>query len=86
VHGLKLENDVVGHVLKISFPNVIALANKIEIDWNWERPWNEWAKESGDPKKVYKSLVERRSKPVFYVSLESEVHISMPLRGQQVAK
>ena len=82
MYGLKLENDVIGHVLKISFPNVIALANEIEIDWNWERPESEWAKENGDPKKVFKSLVERKSRPVFYVRLESEEYINMLLGGQ----
>lgn len=65
MYRLKLENDVIGHVLKISFPNVIALANKIEIDWNWERPESEWAKGKGNPMKAYKSLVEDKSKPVF---------------------
>jgi hypothetical protein len=82
MYGLKLENDVIGHVLKISFPNVIALAKKMEIEWNWERPESEWAKENGDPKKVYKSLVERKSKPVFYVRLESEEYVNMLLGGQ----
>lgn len=82
MHGLKLENDVIGHVLKISFPNVIALAKKMEIGWNWERPDSEWAKESGDPEKVYKSLVERKSKPVFYVRLESDKYVNMLLGGQ----
>jgi len=82
MYGLKLENDVTGHFLKISFPNVIALAKKMEIDWNWERPESEWAKESGDPKKVFKSLVERKSKPVFYVRLESEEYVNMLLGGQ----
>ena len=82
MYGLKLENDVIGHFLKISFPNVIALANKIEIDWKWERPWSDWAKENGDPREAYKSLVERKSKPVFYVRLESEDYVNMLLGGQ----
>lgn len=82
MYGLKLENDVTGHFLKISFPNVIALANKIEIDWKWERPDSDWAKENGDPRKAYKSLVERKSKPVFYVRLESEEYVNMLLGGQ----
>jgi hypothetical protein len=82
MYGLKLENDVIGHVLKISFPNVIALANKIEIDWKWERPDSDWAKENGDPRKAYKSLVERKSKPVFYVRLESEEYVNILLGGQ----
>ena len=82
MYGLKLENDVTGHFLKISFPNVIALANEIEIDWSWERPESEWAKENGDPKKVYKSLVQRKSRPVFYVRLESEEYINKLLGGQ----
>jgi hypothetical protein len=82
MYGLKLENDVTGHFLKISFPNVIALANKIEIDWKWERPDSDWAKENGDPRRAYKSLVERKSKPVFYVRLESEEYVNMLLGGQ----
>jgi hypothetical protein len=82
MYRLKLENDVVGHVLKVSFPNVIALANKIEIDWTWEKPNSEWAKEKGDPTKTFKSLVEQNSKPIFYVRLESEDYIYMLLGGR----
>ena len=82
LYRLKLENDVTGHVLKISFPNVISLASNINIDWSWERPESEWAKEKGDPAMAYKSLVEVKSKPVFYVRLESENYINMLLGGQ----
>jgi hypothetical protein len=82
LYHLKLENDVIGHVLKISFPNVIALAKSTEIDWTWERPESDWAKKTGDPVKAYQSLVERNSKPVFYVRLESEEYINMLLGGQ----
>jgi hypothetical protein len=82
LYRLKLENDVIGHVLKISFPNVIALAKSTEIDWTWERPESDWAKKTGDPVKSFKSLVERKSKPVFYVRLESEDYINMLLGGQ----
>jgi hypothetical protein len=82
LYRLKLENDVIGHVLKISFPNVIALAKSTEIDWTWERPDSDWAKKKGDPSMAYKSLVEDKSKPVFYVRLESEDYINMLLGGQ----
>ena len=82
LYRLKLENDVIGHVLKISFPNVIALAKLTEIDWTWERPESDWAKKTGDPAKSYQSLVERKSKPVFYVRLESEDYTNMLLGGQ----
>ena len=82
LYRLPLQNDVTGHVLKISFPNVISLASNINIDWRWERPDSEWAKQQGDPVKEYKSLVERKSKPVFYVRLESEEYINMLLGGQ----
>ena len=82
LYRLKLENDVIGHVLKISFPNVIALAKSTEIDWTWERPESDWAKKTGDPAKSYQSLVYRKSKPVFYVRLESEDYINMLLGGQ----
>jgi hypothetical protein len=82
LYHLKLESDVIGHVLKISFPNVIALAKSTEIDWTWERPESDWAKKTGDPVKAYQSLVERNSKPVFYVRLESEDYINMLLGGQ----
>ena len=82
LYRLNLENDVTGHVLKISFPTVVSLASKINIDWSWERPDSEWAKQQGDPVKEYKSLVERKSKPVFYVRLESEEYINMLLGGQ----
>jgi hypothetical protein len=82
LYRLKLENDVIGHVLKISFPNVIALAKSTEIDWTWERPESDWAKKTGDPVKSFQSLVERNSKPVFYVRLESEDYINTLLGGQ----
>jgi hypothetical protein len=82
LYRLKLENDVIGHVLKISFPNVVALAKSTEIDWTWERPESDWAKKTGDPAKSYQSLVDRKSKPVFYVRLESEEYINMLLGGQ----
>ena len=82
LYRLQLENDVTGHVLKISFPNVVSLASKINIDWSWERPDSEWAKEKGDPAMAYKSLVELKSKPVFYVRLESEDYIYMLLGGK----
>ena len=82
LYRLQLENDVIGHVLKISFPNVIALAKSTEIDWAWERPESDWAKKTGDPAKSYQSLVDRKSKPVFYVRLESEEYINMLLGGQ----
>jgi hypothetical protein len=82
LYRLQLENDVTGHVLKISFPNVISLASIINIDWSWERPDSEWAKKKGDPAMAYKSLVENKSKPVFYVRLESEVYLNMLLGGQ----
>jgi hypothetical protein len=81
LYRLKPENDVIGHVLKISFPNVIALAKSTEIDWTWERPESDWAKKTGDPVKSFQSLVERNSKPVFYVRLESEEYINMLLGG-----
>ena len=73
LYRLQLQNDVTGHVLKISFPNVISLASIINIDWSWEKRDSEWAKKKGDPAMVYKSLVENKSKPVFYVRLESEI-------------
>jgi hypothetical protein len=82
LYRLNLENDVMGHVLKISFPNVISLASNINIDWSWERPDSEWAKKKGDPAMAYKSLVEDKSKPVFYIRLESEDYINMLLGGQ----
>jgi len=82
LYRLNLENDVMGHVLKISFPNVISLASNINIDWSWERPDSEWAKKKGDPAMAYKSLVEDKSKPIFYIRLESEDYINMLLGGQ----
>jgi hypothetical protein len=82
LYRLPLESDLTGHFLKISFPNVIALANLITIDWSWERPDSEWAKSTGDPDSAYKTLVERKSRPVFYVRLESEDYVNMLLGGQ----
>jgi hypothetical protein len=82
LYHLKLENDVIGHVLKISFPNVITLAKSTEIDWTWERPNSEWARDKGDPALAYKTLVRDKSKPVFYIRLESEAYINMLLGGE----
>jgi hypothetical protein len=82
LYRLQLDDDVTGHVIKISFPNVITLANIIKINWSWERPDSEWAKKIVDPEKAYKSLVERKSKPVFYARLESEEYINMLLGGE----
>jgi len=83
LYRLQLQNDVTGHVLKISFPNVISLASIINIDWSWENPDSEWAKKKGDPSMAYKSLVENKSKPVFYVRLVSEDYMNMLLGGQR---
>jgi hypothetical protein len=75
LYRLQLSNDVTGHVLKISFPTVISLVSMIKVDWSWERPDGEWAKENGEPANAYKTLVERKSKPVFYARLESEEYL-----------
>ena len=83
LYKFKLTDDVVGHVIKVSFPNVVLLSSQIEIDWKWENPAGDWAKQNGDPKEMVKSLIAKKSKPVFYVRLESQADIDRRLGVHQ---
>ena len=79
LYKFKLTDDVTGHVVKISFPNVVSLSKEIKINWKWETPEGDWAKEKGDPMAMFKALVAKKSKPVFYVRLESQADIERRL-------
>ena len=79
LYKFKLTDDVTGHVVKISFPNVVLLSKEMEINWKWETPGGDWAKEKGDPMAIFKTLVAKKSKPVFYVRLESQADIERRL-------
>lgn len=79
LYKFKLTDDVTGHVVKISFPNVVLLSKEIEINWKWESPEGDWAKEQGDPMAMFDTLVAKKSKPIFYVRLESQADIERRL-------
>lgn len=80
LYKLRLSDGVVGHVMKISFPNVIKLSEIIKFNWNWERPDSEWAKSHGKAGEEFKRLIKIKSKPVWYVTIQSEENI-MKLLG-----
>ena len=75
LYKLELSKGVVGHVMKISFPNVIKLTEILKFNWNWERSDSEWAKSHGKAADAFKRLVETKSKPVWYVTIQSEENI-----------
>jgi len=80
LYKLELSKGVVGHVMKISFPNVIKLSEIMKFNWNWQRPDSEWAKSHGKASDVLTRLVATKSKPVWYVTIQSEENI-MKLLG-----
>lgn len=80
LYRLSLADGVVGHVVKLSFPNVIELSKKIDFAWTWQNPESEWAKEHGEARDVFKRLVEVKSRPVWYAVIQSEENI-MKLLG-----
>ena len=61
--------------MKISFPNVIKLTEILKFSWNWERSDSEWAKSHGKADDAFKRLVATKSKPVWYVTIQSEENI-----------
>ena len=83
LYKLELSKGVVGHVMKISFPNVIKLNEMMKFNWNWERSDSEWAKSHGKASDVLKRLVATKSKPVWYVTIQSEENIMRLLGAPQ---
>ena len=83
LYKLELSKGVVGHVMKISFPNVIKLTEMMKFNWNWERSDSEWAKSHGKASDVLKRLVATKSKPVWYVTIQSEENIMRLLGAPQ---
>ena len=83
LYKLELSNGVVGHVMKISFPNIIKLTEMMKFNWNWERSDSEWAKSHGNASDVLKRLVATKSKPVWYVTIQSEENIMRLLGAPQ---
>ncbi len=83
LYKLELSKGVVGHVMKISFPNVIKLTEILKFSWNWERSDSEWAKSHGKASDVLKRLVATKSKPVWYVTIQSEENIMRLLGAPQ---
>ena len=83
LYKLELSNGVVGHVMKISFPNIIKLTEMVKFNWNWERSDSEWAKSHGKASEVFKRLVATKSKPVWYVTIQSEENIMRLLGAPQ---
>ena len=80
LYKLQLSDGVVGHVMKISFPNIIKLTEVMKFSWSWERPDSEWAKSHGKASEEFQRLVSIKSKPVWYVTIQSEENI-MKLLG-----
>lgn len=83
LYKLEVSEGVVGHVMKISFPNVIKLTEMMKFNWNWERSDSEWAKSHGKASDVLKRLVATKSKPVWYVTIQSEENIMRLLGAPQ---
>ena len=83
LYKLELSNGVVGHVMKISFPNIIKLTEMMKFNWNWERSDSEWVKSHGNASDVLKRLVATKSKPVWYVTIQSEENIMRLLGAPQ---
>lgn len=83
LYKLELSNGVVGHVMKISFPNIIKLTEMVKFNWNWERSDSEWAKSHGKASEVFKRLVATKSKPVWYVTIQAEGNIMRLLGAPQ---
>lgn len=83
LYKLELSKGVVGHVMKISFPNVIKLTEMMKFNWNWERSDSEWAKSHGKASDVLKRLIATKSKPVWYVTIQSEENIMRLLGAPQ---
>lgn len=79
LYKFKLTDDVTGHVIKISFSNVVFLSKEIEINWKWESPESDWAKQQGVPMAMLNTLITKKSKPVFYIRLESQEDIERRL-------
>jgi len=73
---------VVGHVVQISFSNVIKLTKAMDFQWEWDRPDSDWAKRNGTPSQVFERLVENKSKPVWYAQIQSEENV-MRLLGDK---
>jgi len=83
LYKLRLSDGTVGHVIKISFPNVIKLSEIMKFNWNWKRPDSEWARSHGKAADVFRQLVATKSKPVWHIIIQSEENI-MRLLGAPV--
>ena len=83
LYKLQLSDGVVGHVMKISFPNIIKLTEMMKFSWSWERSDSEWAKSHGKASDDFQRLVSIKSKPVWHITIQSEENI-MRLLGAPV--
>ena len=84
LYKLDLADGVVGHVVQISFSNVIKLTEAMDFQWEWDRPDSDWAKRNGKPSQVFERLVENKSKPVWYAQIQSEENVMRLLGAKPV--
>ena len=69
VSQLELDGDYEGHVLVLSFLNVRKIVRAMPVDWQWQDPTSEWARNQGDPVEEFEKLVAKRSRPNWKVQV-----------------
>jgi len=53
----------------LSFFNVRKIVRAMPVDWQWQDPTSEWAKNQGDPVEEFEKLVAKRSRPNWKVQV-----------------
>jgi hypothetical protein len=76
---LRLGENPLDHVVKISLPTILDLLKIVEVEWMWAWPDDEWALSHGKAPDHFKELVERKSRPNFVIR---PVDIPNPKVGQ----
>ena len=64
---LVFEEDIPGHVIKITFPNVLKLTADLKVKWVWQDPNSEWARNNGTAPDAFNTLVVNKSRPKWVV-------------------
>lgn len=75
LYNIDKNQSLIHHVMKISASQVKGLLDiygKKLLICNWRRPQSDWALKHGEPLEHLNKLLLSGSKPVFYISLESE--------------
>jgi len=83
MYNLNLADSVAGHVIQISFSNIIKLSEILDFEWEWERPESDWAKSNGTASQAFNGLIKSKSKPVWYVQIQSEANIMRLLGAKE---